>query len=174
MRSKVAIKGHPLHPLLVTLPVGLFVWTFVADIVYIRSGNPTWFAIAYWSSIAGIVTALVAALPGFADYFTMARYSRAKGIATAHMVLNLLLVCLFAAAAYVMRGIDPAVGDGFRTALILHGAGVIALAISGWLGGEMVFRHRLAVVEPIGNVPQHSTLGDRTIRDDVTRRRFGA
>ena len=36
MRSKIAVKGHPLHPLLVTLPVGMFVLALVADIVYIR------------------------------------------------------------------------------------------------------------------------------------------
>src|SRR5678816_4659510 len=120
MRSKVAIKGHPLHPLLVTIPVGMFVLALVADIVYIRSANPTWFAISYWSSIIGIIAALVAALAGFGDYFTMARYSRAKNIATVHMVLNLLMVGLFTIAAYLMQRIDPTDGTGFRSVLFLH------------------------------------------------------
>jgi uncharacterized membrane protein len=174
MRSKIAVKGHPLHPLLVTLPIGMFVLALVADIVYIRSANPTWFAISYWSSVTGIITALVAALAGFGDYFTMARYSRAKNMATAHMVLNLLMVGLFTLAAYLMQRIDPAVGSGFRTVLFLHGLGVVTLVVSGWLGGEMVFRHRLAVVEPEVDRGPRPTLADQPTRDELTRRRFGA
>jgi len=151
------------------LPVGLFVWTFVADIVYTRSGNPNWFAISYWSSIGGIIAALLAALPGFADYFTMARYSRTAGLATTHMILNLLLVALFTAAMLVMRGIDPTVGEGFRKVLLLHGAGVVALTLSGWLRGEMVFRHRLAVVEPL-----EPRLAPKPAREELMPQRFGA
>ena len=64
MRSKFAIMGHPLHPMLVTLPIGLFLWAFVADIVYIaRDHEHMWYSIAFWSGIAAWVTALVAALP---------------------------------------------------------------------------------------------------------------
>lgn len=174
MRSKIAVKGHPLHPLLVTLPVGMFVLALVADIVYIRATNPTWFAISYWSSVTGIITALVAALAGFGDYFTMARYSRAKNMATAHMVLNLLMVALFAVAAYLMQRIDPTVGSGFRSVLFLHGLGVVTLVVSGWLGGEMVFRHRLAVVEPEVDTGPRPTLVKRPLRDDLAQRRFGA
>jgi uncharacterized membrane protein len=76
----------------------------------------------------------------------MAVYSKARAIATAHMVLNLTTVGLFAAAAILM--VDNGATDGQRlTAVIaLHAAGVIALSISGWLGGEMVFRHHLGVI----------------------------
>src|SRR5262245_388681 len=101
MRSKFAIAGHPLHPLLVALPIGLFGWTLVANIVYAndKPGRPEWFDIAFWSGIAAVATALVAALPGFGDYLTMAVKSDARGIATAHMALNLSVVILFLVAA---------------------------------------------------------------------------
>ena len=59
-----------------------------------------------WSGIAAIVTALLAALPGFGDYFTMARHSDARGIATAHMGLNLATVALFVVAAACMGTVD--------------------------------------------------------------------
>ena len=73
MRSKFAIAGHPIHPMLVAIPIGLFAWTLVSDIVYLGSDHDhMWYNIAFWSGIAAIVSALVAALPGFGDYFTMA------------------------------------------------------------------------------------------------------
>lgn len=174
MRSKFSIKGHPLHPILVSLPIGLFVWVLVADIVYIRSGDPLWFGISTWSAIAAIVTALLAALPGFGDYFTMARYSRrASGLATAHMLLNLLVVGLYIVAAILVRGLDPATGVGYGMVVALHAIGVVALSISGWLGGEMVFRHRIGVDEAIERTPARPYESDLR-KHDVPLRRAGS
>jgi uncharacterized membrane protein len=147
MRSKFAIAGHPLHPLLVALPIGLFVWALVGDIVYIaRDNDPVWYDTAFWTGIAAIATALVAALFGFGDYFTMAVKSDARGIATTHMLLNLTVVALFVVAAGMMW--DDGAVDGSRLTLVvaLHAVGVGILALSGWLGGEMVYKHHLAVV----------------------------
>jgi uncharacterized membrane protein len=147
MRSKFSIAGHPLHPTLVAIPIGLFAWTLVADIVYAASGRThEWYSIAFWSGIAAIVTALLAALPGFGDYVTMAVKSDASGMATAHMGLNLTVVALFFVAMLVMRD-DAAVRGGRQIAVLaLHAVGSGLLLLSGWLGGEMVFRHHLAMI----------------------------
>lgn len=40
LRATVTIKGHPLHPLLVTIPVGLFVAALVSDIAFVTDGSP--------------------------------------------------------------------------------------------------------------------------------------
>jgi uncharacterized membrane protein len=167
MRSKLSIKGHPLHPLLVTLPVGLFVWTLVADLVFWRSADPVWFAMAYWSSVAGIVTALIAAVFGFGDYFTMARYTQARGIARTHMIMNLVLVGLFVVAAMLMRGDETVRTERFATVLFLHVVGVIVLLVSGWLGGEMVFRHRLAVLEEAERLEARRRAADDILRHEL-------
>src|SRR5438477_3753136 len=104
MRSKFSILGHPLHPLLVALPIGLLAWTLVSDIVYLGTNkNHMWYDMAFWTGIAAIVTALLAALPGFGDYFTMALHSDANRMATAHMIFNLTLVGLFFVAMLLMR-----------------------------------------------------------------------
>lgn len=148
MRSKFSLAGHPLHPTLVALPVGLFVWTLLADIVYVtdKVGRPEWFDIAFWSSAAAIVAALLAALPGFGDYFTMAIQSDARTIATVHMALNLSVVALFVVALLLMRSNGATVGGLYTAVIVLHAVAVGLLALSGWLGGEMVYRHHLAVV----------------------------
>jgi uncharacterized membrane protein len=146
MRSRFSIRGHPLHPLMVAAPIGLFVWAFVADIVYVVSDNQTWYDISFWSGVAAIVTALVAAIPGFGDYLTIAVRSDARLIATAHMVLNVATIVLFAVAAGLQVDEGAVAGSTLTAVVVLHGIGVGMLAISGALGGEMVYRHHLAVI----------------------------
>ena len=146
MRSRFSIRGHPLHPMLVTIPIGLLAWAFVADIVYVFSDNQTWYDISFWSGIAGIITAVVAAAPGFGDYLTMAVNSDSKFIATAHMALNLATVVLFAVAAGLQADDGALSGSTLTAVVVIHGIGVGLLAVSGALGGEMVYRHHLGVI----------------------------
>ena len=147
MRSRFAIAGHPLHPLLVTIPVGLAVWTLVADLVYLWGGqNRFWYDLAFWTGIATIVSALIAALPGFGDYVTVAGRSAARGLATLHMVLNLTVVALFVVAALLSANNGALTGNRLNWTVILHALAVGVLVISGWLGGEMAYRHHLGMV----------------------------
>lgn len=147
MKSKFAIGGHPIHPALVAIPIGLFAWTLVSDLVYLGTDrDKMWYDIAFWSGIAAIVTGLVAALPGFGDYLTMASKSDAKGIALAHMVLNVAVIALFFLAMLLMLDANALNGGRLGVTIALHAVGVGALLVSGWLGGEMVFRHHLAVI----------------------------
>jgi uncharacterized membrane protein len=147
MRSKFSIFGHPLHPTMVALPVGLFGWTFVADIVYLSTGKDhMWYDIAFWTGLVAAVTAFMAALPGFGDYFTMAIKSDARDMATAHMLLNLTVVALYVIAFLMMLDDNAVDGAALTIVVILHAVGLGLLGLSGWLGGEMVYKHHLAMV----------------------------
>jgi uncharacterized membrane protein len=150
MRSKFSIYGHPLHPLMVTLPIGLFTWAFIADIAYLISDSMTWYDISFWSGVAGIIAAIAAAIPGFGDYLTIGVHSRSRIIATAHMGLNLAVVVLFAVAAGLQADEGATSGASLTLLVILHGVGVGLLAVSGALGGEMVYRHHLAMIPDDG------------------------
>ena len=153
MRSKFAIHGHPIHPMLVALPIGLFLWTLVADIVYLSTDHDrTWYEIAFWTGVAAWVSALVAALPGLGDYLAVAVKSDARGMATGHMVLNVAVVGLYFVAWLLM--LDNGAVDGDRLAVVtaLHAAGSGLLLLSGWLGGEMVYRHHLGMVADTGEL----------------------
>lgn len=146
MRSNFSILGHPIHPMLVVIPVGLVVWTLIADIVYLVSDDRSWYDVAYWSGGAAILSALVAAVPGFVDYLTIARHSTARGIAIAHMIINLVVVGLFAVAFFLMMGEGAVSGSALGGAVALHAVAAGLLVVSGWLGGELVFRHHLALI----------------------------
>ncbi|HEY8490253.1 MAG TPA: DUF2231 domain-containing protein [Dehalococcoidia bacterium] len=147
MQSRFSIFGHPLHPMLITLPIGLFSWALVADIVYLLTDRDmTWYDISYWTGIAAVVTALVAALPGFGDYVTMALRSDGRGIATLHMLLNLSVVALFVVGAILQYDEGATSGASLTAVVVLHLVGVGLLALSGWLGGELSYRHHLAII----------------------------
>jgi uncharacterized membrane protein len=147
MRSKFAVMGHPLHPALVAVPIGLFGWALVSDFIYLGTGKDhMWYDIAFWTGIAAWCSALIAALPGFGDYFTIGINSDARAMGAMHMLLNLTVVALFFIATLLMLDDNAVDGAQFTVVLVLHIVGVGLLALSGWLGGEMVFRHHLAIV----------------------------
>ena len=146
MRSKVAVLGHPLHPMLVPLPIGLLVGAVVADIAYILTGRDhMWYDIAFWALIGGVITALLAALAGFGEYFLVARHTDARDMATLHMLLNLAAVVLFVVSILLRLDDGALKGGRFAAAFVLSLVAVAALSVSGWLGGELSYRKHLGV-----------------------------
>lgn len=164
MRSRFSIMGHPIHPALVALPIGLFIWAFVSDVVYVaRDHDSTWYDISFWTGIAAVATALLAALPGFGDYIAVARKSDANAMATAHMTLNLVVVAMYFVAILLMLDDGATSGSRLGAVVALHGIGTALLAMSGWLGGEMVFRHHLGMVSD----------SDQLAREEEARHELG-
>ena len=131
------IGKHPIHPMLVVLPLGLWVTALVFDIVHAATGNPLWRTLAFWNIAAGVVGALLAAVPGFVDYLDLD--GRARRLATYHMVLNLAAVAVFAVNWYVRSRVPP----DSRWPLALSIVGVLGVFVSGWLGGELVYVERV-------------------------------
>lgn len=147
MQSKAAIMGHPIHPMLVGVPVGLFAWTLVADIVFGIRQEQGWYDIAFWSGIAAWISGLAVALPGIADYLMVARKTDAMRIGATHAVLMVATVACYFIAMFLMNNNDAFdLGGRYQTALGLHAFGTLAVLVSGWLGGEMVFRHHIGVI----------------------------
>jgi uncharacterized membrane protein len=137
MASRASIAGHPIHPMLVPLPIGLFIFSFVCDLIFMwGSGNAVWSTVALYTMGGGIVGALLAAVFGLIDLLSLSP-SKAKTIGIWHMVVNLTVVAIFA-VSFVLRmgGASQA-----RLPVLLSLIGVALLAVSGWLGGEMVFVH---------------------------------
>jgi uncharacterized membrane protein len=131
--------------MLVVFPIGLFVVAFLCDIALLTTGNSVYGTVAYYVIAAGIVGALLAAVPGFIDYASL-RSPRVKSLGTWHMILNLTVVVLFAINFYLRTEPGLEVTDGSTMVpFALSLAGVVLLGISGWLGGEMVYRHGVGV-----------------------------
>src|SRR5947209_19024351 len=93
---------HPLHPLLVHFPIGLFFFSFALDVAsLIFRGAPGLVAGAFYSMALGLIGALIAAIPGLADYSGIRHDHPARRTATWHMLLNLGAVALYAANLYL-------------------------------------------------------------------------
>ena len=72
MRTPASIAGHPIHPMLVTLPIGLWVFSFVCDLVYaFGSVTAVWKTVAFFTMAGGLVGALAAAIPGLIDLLSL-------------------------------------------------------------------------------------------------------
>lgn len=140
MQGKATIAGHPIHPMLVALPIGFFVGALVCDIILGLTHNPFWPTLSVVLIGFGIVGALLAALFGFVDYATAPMSAPAKAIATRHMILNLLAVVIFAVAFWLRLSDNVS-----STGIVLTVIGVLALAVSGWLGGHLSYHYGVGV-----------------------------
>jgi uncharacterized membrane protein/nitrite reductase/ring-hydroxylating ferredoxin subunit len=143
MKSKAVLFGHPVHPMLIPFPIAFLTGTLVFDAAgWIGDAPSLWITGAYLG-LAGIATALLAAVPGVVDYLhTVPPHSSAKTRATRHMLVNLVAVALFA-AAWWMRGAADA-----RPELPQLALEVLALALlgaGGYLGGTLVTRNLIGV-----------------------------
>ena len=146
MASPASIGGHPIHPMIIPFPIALWVFSLVADIIYLWRGNPVWKDwIAFYTLLGGIIMAAVAAVPGLIDWLSISDKSVVK-IANWHARLNVIALLVFAGSFY-LRTTSGAnlVSGSYTIPLALSVLGVLLIAISGWLGGEMVFKHGVAV-----------------------------
>jgi nitrite reductase/ring-hydroxylating ferredoxin subunit/uncharacterized membrane protein len=135
--------GHPLHPMLVHLPIGLWGLSFVLDVIGLVTGRDTatLARAAFFMLIAGLLFAAVATITGFADYTDVRKDHPGRKTATLHMVLNLAAFVVFAISAGVHhRGPGMAV-----LSTIISAVGVVLVSFSGYLGGVLVYDDGVAV-----------------------------
>jgi len=142
--SVVQIAGHPLHPVVVPLPIGMFVGALVADLVYTRTHDRFWARAAHSMAAAGVGTGLLAGALGATDLVGRDRI-RSRGSAWIHGLGNLAAVGLGAGSVLLRRDKRPEVI--VPRGLAVSSAIVGILGVTGWLGGELVFRHRIGLSE---------------------------
>lgn len=126
--------------MLVAIPIGLWIFSLICDLVYrFGSSNPNWQIVAWYTLVGGIVGALVAAIPGFIDMLSLPWHT--KRIALIHMSINLTVVALYVVNAYIRKR-----SGGVSDATIwLSVIAIGMLSVSGWLGGKLVYVHGVAV-----------------------------
>ena len=142
MLSKASIKGHPIHPMLIGFPVAFFSGTLLFDVLYQLNRDATFWNTAGHLGIAGVITALLAAVPGIIDYLsTVPPKSSARKRAAQHGLLNITHVALFAIAWWLRN--DEHESQGIIIAL--ESIGFILLSVAGWMGGTLVYRNQIGV-----------------------------
>ncbi len=140
MNSPATIAKHPIHPMLVVFPIGLWAFSLVSDLIYLFKEMPLWSELALYTIAGGLIGAIAAAVPGLIDMLAITDV-RARKIARDHLILNASAIVIFGLSLLVRISAEP----GAPLAIILSFAGILVLAVSGWLGGELVYVHGIGV-----------------------------
>lgn len=146
MSSPASIMGHPIHPMLIPFPIALWVFSLVADVIYLSGGDAAWRDwIAFYALAGGSLGAVAAAVFGIIDWLSI-KDRAVKRTADWHARLNVIALLIFAASFYLRTtGGSDWTGGSLTIPVSLSVVGVLLITISGYLGGELVYKHAVAV-----------------------------
>jgi uncharacterized membrane protein len=140
MASPASIKKHPIHPILVSLPIGLWAFALVCDFANAFGAAGPWATLSVYSIAGGIAGGVLAAVPGLIDYLSIDELEM-KRIGTTHLLVN--------AGGLVIFGINLwsrfHVSTQSIVPLLLSIVGIGLVGLGGWFGGEMVYVKGMAV-----------------------------
>jgi uncharacterized membrane protein len=137
--------GHPFHPILVTVPIGCWVAALVFDVGSRIVDTPGYLTRgALWLVAIGVIGALAAASVGVLDLLAIPTGTPAFRTGLTHMTLNLLVTAAYLGNFLWRRAADlnAPVGVG---PLVLAAVSLVALAVSGYLGGKLAYRYGVRV-----------------------------
>jgi nitrite reductase/ring-hydroxylating ferredoxin subunit/uncharacterized membrane protein len=153
--------GQPLHPLLVHLPIGLLVLSYIMDLINlpVTGQNPSvpLATCSFYMLGLGLIGMVVAAVPGLADYTSIRADSPAKRQAWIHLWINAMAFLTFG-GSFLSRWLaanrigPPVVPVGLST------FGIGFLGFAGYIGGQMIYRDGIGVGRHrrTGRTPRHT------------------
>ncbi|GAA5180011.1 DUF2231 domain-containing protein [Rugosimonospora acidiphila] len=158
MQTRAKAMGHQIHPMLVAFPLGLLGTGVIFDIVFLITGRTGFEIAAAYTIGAGVIGGLLAALFGAIDAASIPSRTRAKRIGLLHGLGNVAALALFA-ISWVLRE-QATAWHASTLALILSFVGIVVLAGTAWLGGELVERLGIGVA-PDADVNSPSSLSSQ-------------
>lgn len=162
MESRAKALGHALHPILIVFPLGLLAASVLFDGAYLFTDTREFPVVAFWLIVGGLLGGLVAAVPGWIDWFAIPGGTRARRVGLVHGLGNTVVLLLFA-LSWLLRRDEPGYVPS-TMALLVSGAGFLLAGVTGWLGGELV--DRLGVgVDDHANLNAPNSLSDRPASD---------
>lgn len=141
--STVAIAGHPLHPLIVTFPIAFLTGVLGTDLGYWLTQDPFWARASVWLLGAGLLAGLVAAATGMMDFLKIDRVKK-HSAGWIHAVGN--IAALFLALINWVLRLGDATSAVVPLGIILSTVVAVLLAVTGWYGAELIYRHKIAVI----------------------------
>jgi uncharacterized membrane protein len=140
--------GHPVHPLLVAVPIGAWVCSLVFDIVSYFSSEPrTWSVGAMWLILFGAIGAVAAAIFGVIDLGGLPKGSVALRTGRIHAGLNSTATGIFI-GDFIWR---YASRDSWESApigpLIMSIIGLAIVSAGGFLGGRLAYHYGVRVAD---------------------------
>lgn len=174
MYSRARVAGHPMHPMLVGFPIAFYTATVATLLAYVATLEAFWYRVAMISNIAGIATAVIAALPGVIDLLSLPRASRARAAGLKHAGFNLLSTGLFAVTAVVLYlawshrvMVDGTYVFDATTPLAMSVVAWVSMVVAGSLGWTLVQTHHVGVKPALTRADRPSREPELEIDDIV-------
>ena len=142
LQPTAQIARHPIHVMLVPVPITCFIGALLTDIAYWLTGEMMWADFSAWLLVVGLIFGVLAAIAGLTDFIGN-RQIRAQSPAWPHMLGNLVVLVL--AFFNVLIHSRDAWTSVVPTGIILSLITVLILPVTGWLGWSMVYRHGVGV-----------------------------
>lgn len=142
MEARAKLLGHPIHQMLIVLPLGSLAMSVIFDVIAMIIGSEHLHDAAFFMIGGGVVSGVIAAVFGFIDYSAIPDRTRAKRVGRFHAVGNVGVLLLFG-VSWLLRFDAPPTPEMLPIALSIAGAALSG--ITGWLGGELVNRHAVGV-----------------------------
>jgi uncharacterized membrane protein len=149
LQPTAQIARHPIHVMLVPVPITCFVGALITDIVYYFTAEMMWADFSAWLLVVGLIVGVLAAIAGLTDFIGN-RGIRNLSAAWLHMFGNVavLVVAFFNVLIHTRDAWTSVVPTGIILSIIT----VLILPVTGWLGWTMVYRHGVAV-DRVGVAP---------------------
>lgn len=138
---------HPIHVMLVHFPSALFPTSFLFDLLAWLTEDALFSMFAFYALMIGILGGILASVFGAIEYFRLPHVHMAWQKASLHALLNIIWLFFFILFAWFRARYYPNIAIPTIFQLIALGACVFGLFYSNYLGGELVFRHKLGTFE---------------------------
>jgi uncharacterized membrane protein len=137
--------AHPIHPAVVHFPFGLLLTSTLVDLAWLAGlwNEPSF---AAWMLAAGLAAGVVAMAAGLYDFRRLTE--RQVPYAMRHMGAMACALLGYAVALYLRREVLSAAAEPSLGSIAVAAVSALVLAIGGWLGGELVYRHGAGRIEP--------------------------
>jgi uncharacterized membrane protein len=137
---------HPLHPALVHFPIACWSLATAGDLASLVWGEPAW-RLAGVLLVAGIGFSVPAMLAGFFELAKVAGENPAIKDVNRHMIAVMCALAFYTASLFLRLQSTHLIEPGLL-AIALSVLGFALLCVAGWLGGKLVYGHRLGVQPP--------------------------
>ncbi len=165
MKSRARVGTHPIHPMIIPFPIAFLTGSVGFDALSRIVASEPLYQTAGHCMIAGIITGLLAAVPGVIDFTTVIpEDSRAKDKAVYHLALTSIALIAFL-VSYLAR---PTFAERNILTILPAYAGFLSLSVGGWLGGALVYDEKVGIDEKVIREPELVRSPWDTDQDEVS------
>lgn len=136
--------GHPVHPLLTPFPTALLPMDLALCVLYYTTGNASFYQAGAYCLWAGTGTGLLAMMTGMIDLLAIPRSNKpALALALYHGFVNGLIILIFCIVAYRSWQVFPSPNLVGMPGMMVKGGLVLSLFVGNYLGGRLIYQHRV-------------------------------